>query len=59
MTTAANPRYCCVFRCKHDAEATWWTDMAGGHELPVCLYHKRRRLWWYRGLITDRDGEAE
>jgi len=35
MTTAANPRYCCVFRCKRDAEATWWTDMAGGHELPV------------------------
>jgi hypothetical protein len=50
---------CLVYRCKRPVERLWWTDMAGGHELPVCSFHYWRRLWWYRGCVFDRDEEAE
>jgi hypothetical protein len=32
--------------------------MAGKPDLPVCEFHFKRRLWWYKGSVFDRD-EAE
>lgn len=52
------PELCRVIGCKRPSETTWWTDMGRGHDIPVCLFHARRRLWWYRGWIFDRDEEG-
>ena len=39
---------------------TYWVAMMDGKpELPVCEYHQKRRLWWHKGWIFDRDEEAE
>ena len=47
------PEHCCVRGCKRDAETTW--ENFKRQQIPVCLYHSRRRLWFYRGWTFDRD----
>jgi hypothetical protein len=51
-------KYCAVMGCKAEPGGTVQL-MAGKPYVPVCDYHLRRRLWWYRGWIFDRDEEAE
>jgi hypothetical protein len=53
------PYRCFVMNCKRQAERLWTPMVDGKPELPVCEYHQKRRLWWHKGWIFDRDEEAE
>jgi hypothetical protein len=46
--------HCRVRGCTRDAE-TKWSLMDGKPEVPLCWYHFKRRLWWYKGQIFDLD----
>ncbi len=48
-----------MLNCPRQAERLWTPMMDGKPELPVCEHHQKRRLWWYKGRIFDRDEEAE
>ena len=54
------PETCRVYRCKNPAEIRWEPGM-GKHGLtvPVCWYHFKRRLWWFKGWVYDRDEERQ
>ena len=39
------------------SEKMWMPMMSGKPDIPVCGFHYRRRLWWYRGWVFDRDEE--
>jgi hypothetical protein len=58
-TVPLRSKFCMVAHCKRPSETTWRTEMAGGHDIPVCLYHACRRLWWHRGVIYDHTKEAK
>jgi hypothetical protein len=51
------PYPCRVMNCKRQAESLWQPLMANKPSLPVCEYHQKRRLWWHKGQIFDRDEE--
>lgn len=51
------PYRCFVMNCKRQAERLWTPMMDGKPSLPVCEHHQKRRLWWYKGRIFDRDDE--
>jgi hypothetical protein len=46
---------CLVLNCKRDADRMWQPDMHGKPEVPVCEHHYRRKLWWYKGWIFDKE----
>lgn len=46
---------CCVWRCHTRATDIAINFMAGKPDLPVCEFHSKRRLWWYKGCVFDRD----
>jgi hypothetical protein len=48
-----------VIGCKRDAGTTWEPIHMHGTEVPVCWFHFRRRLLWYRGAVYDHTEEAE
>jgi hypothetical protein len=50
---------CLVIGCHRDAEIMWEPIHKHGTEVPVCWFHFRRRLWWYRGAIYDHTEETE
>ena len=54
-----HPENCCVRGCKRVAETTWEPGMGTkyGMTVPVCWFHFRRKLWWYKGMIFDRTEE--
>jgi hypothetical protein len=55
------PEKCRVLGCNRDAEIMWEPLMnKHGAEVPVCMFHFRRKLCWYRGTIFDHteDGIA-
>ena len=57
--TLASCKRCLVIGCKRPSEEMWVPMMAGKPEIPVCRFHFRRKLWWYKGAIYDHTEEAE
>jgi hypothetical protein len=47
--------HCWVSGCKRPAERDWEVPLCvrHGQTLPVCGYHSRRDLWFYRGRLYD------
>jgi hypothetical protein len=57
----ARPVNCHVRGCKREAAHEWesWMSTPDKRRVaPVCDFHYRRRLWWYKGWIFDRDEEG-
>jgi len=50
--------WCFVWRCHARATRIAMNPMDGKPDFPVCEFHRKRRLWWYKGSVFDRD-EAE
>jgi len=46
---------CYVWRCGARATDIAMNPMAGKPDFPVCEFHFKRRLWWYKGSVFDRD----
>jgi hypothetical protein len=58
--TLATCKRCLVIGCKRPSEVMWTPWMAGKPDIPVCSFHFRRTLWWYKGTIYDHteDGQS-
>jgi len=48
------PEFCRVVGCRRIADTYWTPMMAGRPDVPVCRFHLRSNLWWYRGAVSGQ-----
>lgn len=50
---------CRVVGCKRAHDMMWEPLMnKHGVEVPVCLFHFKRKLWWYCGQVFDHSEDG-